>query len=188
MTTTIYFIRHADSPFIFGEERSRPLSLEGNRASINVAKKLDDVKFDQYISSSYKRAIQTIEPLANNKTILLFDELREKRLKGNYKLDKQIIENTIRESFSDKSLKLEGGESTKEVQDRALPIIMSILKDKSLKTVAIGTHGNILTCILNYFDDAIGFEFWKASSKPDIYKCLYSETELLKIERMGIES
>lgn len=45
--TTIYFIRHAESPFIFGAERERPLSEKGYKDSIEVAAKLTEVHFDK---------------------------------------------------------------------------------------------------------------------------------------------
>lgn len=55
--TTIYFIRHAESPFIFGKERERPLSEKGQNDSIKVANILSDVAFYHYISSSYIRTV-----------------------------------------------------------------------------------------------------------------------------------
>jgi 2,3-bisphosphoglycerate-dependent phosphoglycerate mutase len=35
---------------------------------------------------------------------------------------------------------------------------------------AIGTHGNLLALLLNYFDPVIGFDFWSQLSMPDIYQ------------------
>lgn len=185
--TTIYFIRHAESPFIFGAERERPLSNKGFDDSRKIADKLANIQFDQFISSSYTRAIQTLEPLVNQSEIIIYDELREKTLKGPYKLEKNIIEEAIKQSFLDVHYKLEGGESTREAQERSIPIIKEILKNDSLHSIAIGTHGNILTSILNYFDHSIGFNFWKYSSKPDIYKVEFKDESLHTIERIRFE-
>ncbi|WP_414052604.1 histidine phosphatase family protein [Macrococcus animalis] len=185
--TTIYFIRHAESPFIFGAERERPLSDKGFDDSRKVADKLANIQFDQFISSSYTRAIQTLEPLANQSEIIIRDDLREKTLKGPYKLEKTKIDAAIKQSFLDIDYKLEGGEITREAQERSVPFIKESLNDNSLHTVAIGTHGNILTSILKYFDQSIGFDFWKNSSKPDIYKVEFKDESLHTIERIRFE-
>ncbi|WP_414049588.1 histidine phosphatase family protein [Macrococcus animalis] len=186
--TTIYFIRHAESPFIFGAERERPLSDKGFDDSRKVAETLANIQFDQFFSSSYTRAIQTLEPLANHSEIIIYDELREKRLKGPYKLEKAEIDEAIKQSFIDIDFNLYGGESTIDAQKRSIPIIIEILNNDSLHIVAIGTHGNILTAILNYFDSSIGFDFWKNTSKPDIYKIEFNNQSLHTIERIGFES
>lgn len=185
--TTIFFIRHAESPFIFGAERERSLSEKGYKDSIKVAARLAEVHFDKLFSSSYTRAIQTIEPLANQSEIIIYDELSEKRLKGPYKLEKAKIDEAIKNSFIDINFKLDGGESTKDAQERSIPIIKEILYNDALQTVAIGTHGNILTAILNYFDSSIGFNFWKNSTKPDIYKVEFNGEKLISIDRISLK-
>lgn len=146
-----------------------------------------DVHFDKLFSSSYTRAIQTIEPLANQSEIIIYDELSEKRLKGPYKLEKAKIDEAIKNSFIDINFKLDGGESTKDAQERSIPIIKEILYNDTLQTVVIGTHGNILTAILNYFNSSIGFNFWKNSTKPDIYKVEFNGEKLISIDRISLK-
>lgn len=184
MKTYVYFIRHAESNFVFGKERERPITEKGIIDSKKLLEKLSNIKFDHVISSPYKRAIQTIEPLAKNSEIELFEGLREKSLKGEFKLDKSSIEYAIKKSFIDIDFKLEGGETTSDVQNRAIPIIERALDDKRIKNIAVGTHGNILTSILNYYNQSFGYDFWKSSSKPDIYKCEFHKKELVNIERI----
>ncbi|RXK17474.1 histidine phosphatase family protein [Macrococcus sp. DPC7161] len=184
MITNIYFIRHAESPFIFGKEKERPLSEKGFKDAKTIADKLSHIHFDQFISSSYNRAIQTVEPLANGAPIKLYKELREKTLKGAYKSSEEEIENAIEMSLEDHEFKLEGGETTKEVLERSIPVIESILQDETLKTVAIGTHGNIMTIIMNYYRPEIGYEFWKSTTKPDVYQCTFEGSKLKEITRI----
>ena len=50
--------------------------------------------------------------------------------------------------------------------------------------IAIGTHGNIMTIILNYFDKNYGYDFWLQTSKPDIYKLEFDGIELLRVNRL----
>lgn len=186
MIKKLYFIRHAHSPFIFGKERSRPLSEEGIEQSKIVKSNLDNIEFDLFLSSPYRRAIQTLEPLVDKTEIVIMEDLKEKRMKGDYKLSKMELNNSIRKSFIEKDFKLNGGESTQEVWDRSIPIINNLLNNDNYKNVAIGTHGNIMTCILNYFDSNIDFEFWENSTKPDIYILIFKNNIFNKIERINV--
>ena len=89
MKTTIYKIRHAESPFIFGKEKTRGLSEKGLADSIKIADIFKDVEVDCIVSSSYIRAIQTVKCLAEQKglSIIEFEELRERPIKGlDYKM------------------------------------------------------------------------------------------------------
>lgn len=69
-----------------------------------------------------------------------------------------------------------------------MPIIKEMLNNPDIKVVVVGTHGNILTTILNYFDSTVGFDFWKASSKPDIYKVEFENEHIQTINRIGFEN
>lgn len=60
------------------------------------------------------------------------------------------------------------------------------IDDKRIKNIALGTHGNILTSIFNYYNQSIGFDFCKSSSKPDIYKCKFNKKEFMNIERIEV--
>ncbi|WP_353958403.1 hypothetical protein [Bacillus sp. DX4.1] len=59
-----------------------------------------------------------------------------------------------------------------------------MLKDYEGKNIVIGTHGNIMTIIMNYFDDRYGYDFWKSTSKPDIYRLEFKNESLIKVKRL----
>lgn len=42
------------------------------------------------------------------------------------------------------------------------------------------THGDIMTLMLNHFDSRYGFDFWEATSMPDIYKLEFDEKNSLR--------
>jgi broad specificity phosphatase PhoE len=52
------------------------------------------------------------------------------------------------------------------------------------KKIVIGTHGNIMTIIMNYYDRNYGYPFWKQTTKPDIYKLFFESKELKQVERL----
>ncbi|PPA69554.1 histidine phosphatase family protein [Jeotgalibacillus proteolyticus] len=186
MNTIIYMIRHAKSPFIFGEERTRGLSKEGEIDSKKITDLMSKVKIDVIASSSYRRAIQTIEGIAEQKNIEIYpiEELRERQLKGAYKLPDDEIQNAIKKSYEDLDYFLSGGESIREVQKRSIPVIKSLLNQYKGKTIVIGTHGNIMTIIMNYFNSKYEYDFWKNTTKPDIYKLVFADTRLQDVQRI----
>lgn len=185
METRIYMVRHADSPYVFGQERSRGLSEQGNHDALKVADLLDPYEIHYICSSDYARAVQTVKHLASRKNlpIVEYEELRERPIKGiDASWEELLI--AIERSFHDLDFALEGGESTREVQSRALPIIEKLLSEHNGKNIVIGTHGNIMTIIMNYFDNNYGYDFWKSTSKPDIYEMIFLGNELKGINRL----
>jgi 2,3-bisphosphoglycerate-dependent phosphoglycerate mutase len=185
ISTTIFMIRHAESPFIFGEERTRKLSKDGELDAEKVAKLMLNEKIDVIVSSPFARSIKTIEPIATtrNLEIELYEELKERMIKGNYKLPWEEVEPAIKKSFEDKDYCLPGGETTRQAQERAVPIIKQLLKEYEGESIVLGTHGNIMTIIMNYFDGKYGYDFWESTSKPDIYKLIFIDGELTDVKR-----
>jgi 2,3-bisphosphoglycerate-dependent phosphoglycerate mutase len=185
ISTTIFMIRHAESPFIFGEERTRKLSKDGELDAEKVAKLMLNEKIDVIISSPFARSIQTIKPIATtrNLEIEMHEELKERMIKGNYKLPWEEVEPAIKKSFQDKDYCLLGGETTRQAQERAVPIIKQLLKEYEGQSIVLGTHGNIMTIIMNYFDRKYGYDFWESTSKPDIYKLIFIDGELTDVKR-----
>lgn len=187
MRTHIYFVRHAISPFSLDNERDRGLSEQGKIDSIRVAELLKNEGIDVVTSSTFVRAIETVRPLANylDQEILQFEELIERPIASlKYEITEEELVKGIEKSFTDIDYCLAEGETTRQAQSRSVPTFKHILSEYKGKKVAIGTHGNIMTILLKYFDDSYGFDFWKQTSKPDIYKLEFEEFELLRVERI----
>jgi 2,3-bisphosphoglycerate-dependent phosphoglycerate mutase len=186
MLTTLFMVRHANSPFIFGQERTRSLSKQGELDAGKIKELLSLEKIDVIVSSPYKRAIQTVEGLSHDKKleIQIVEELKERQLKGSFKLQKEEINQAIKKSYEDKTYSLLGGESVEDVQARSLPILLQLLTMYQGKTLILGTHGNIMTIIMNYFDPQYGYDFWKRTTKPDLYKLEFLGTQLHSVKRL----
>ena len=186
MMTTIYMVRHAESPFVFGQERTRGLSVEGKTDARKVADLMLEEKVDVMVSSPFVRSVKTIEEIATNLSleIELIEELRERMIKGDYELPWEEVKPAIEKSFLDKDYCLPGGETTKQAQERAIPIIKRLLKEYEGKNIVIGTHGNIMTIMMNFFNDQYGYDFWLNTSKPDIYKLRFNGCDLKDVERI----
>jgi len=83
MNTIIYMVRHAESPFAFGEERSRGLSDSGEEAAKRVACLLKDTEVHVIASSPYKRAVRTVHYLAADMGLPIheYEELIERPIR-----------------------------------------------------------------------------------------------------------
>ena len=187
METRIYMVRHADSPFVFGQEQSRGLSEQGKADAVKVADLLDPFNIHVVCSSNYVRSVQSVQEVADRKKlpIIEYDELRERPIKGlDYKLPWEVLLVAIEKSFNNIDFALDGGETTREAQRRAVPIIEEILSEHKGKNIVIGTHGNIMTIIMNYYDKHYGYDFWMNTSKPDIYEMIFKGNELEVINRI----
>ncbi|MBP1963272.1 histidine phosphatase family protein [Paenibacillus aceris] len=181
MRTFIYFVRHAESPYFEGMERSRGLSDKGKLDVLKINEILKDEEFDVFISSPYERAIQTINGAAGTNKIILYEELREREIG---QIENMSFMEAKLKLYKDINFSFSKGESTIYAQRRAVNVIENILKENMGKKIVIGTHGDIMTLILNYFDNRYDFEFWESTSIPDIYKLEFEEQKLIELERL----
>jgi len=190
MSTYIYFVRHGIAPFSVELELTAggaSLNEQGQADAVRVAELLKSEEIEVIVSSSHHRAKETVAPLAEvlQKEIILYDDLMERPIATlKHPVPDEQLLMAIERSFSDIDFCMPEGETTRQAQERALPVIMKLLEDYTCKKIVIGTHGNIMTIILNYFDTAYGFEFWKQTSKPDIYKLEFVDKKLVSVARL----
>ncbi|MHA6531207.1 histidine phosphatase family protein [Paenibacillus sp. BAC0078] len=182
MKTTIYLIRHAESPYAEGQERARGLSEQGKADAERIRTILQKKPIDLLFSSPYARAIHTLQPLADelHKEIVLVEGLRER---GIGDIADMSFTNAKRSVYEDFSVAFEGGESSIEAQARGIRELKLFLEKYAGSTLAIGTHGDIMTLMMNYFDSQYGFEFWQSTTMPDIYRLDFVGKELMEITR-----
>ncbi|PHG54168.1 histidine phosphatase family protein [Bacillus wiedmannii] len=180
--TTIYFVRHAHSTYT-KEERERPLSEKGHLDAENVTSLLKDKHIDVVLSSPYKRAIQTVQGIANtyHVSIEIEEDLRERLLSSEPVAD---FNDAIENVWEDWSFAYEGGESNDVAQRRAVTCMQSILKKYKGKNIVIGTHGNIMVLLMNYFDSKYDLQFWKTLHMPDVYKLTFDNYCFISAERI----
>ncbi|MDG5472438.1 phosphoglycerate mutase family protein [Jeotgalibacillus sp. ET6] len=182
MLTTIYLVRHAHSIYS-PDELNRPLSERGKEDAVRVTSLLKLEKIDTVISSPYKRAIQTVEGIAQyiEKEINIVEDFRERLLS-----DKPIedFQHSILKVWEDAAFSWEGGESNVTAQQRGVQALFEVLEKHQGQRVAIGTHGNIMVLIMNYFNKQYDVKFWRELKMPDIYKLNFEGKSLLQVERV----
>ncbi|MBU3142689.1 histidine phosphatase family protein [Clostridium sp. CF012] len=182
MNTNIYLVRHAHSIYT-ADELNRPLSEKGYRDAERIMEILLTENIDAVLSSPYKRAIQTLEGIAKQigTGIILEDGFEER------KIAEGLVENfesDITKLWTDFNYAFEGGESNLETQNRGILSLNKVLNKYNGKNIIIGTHGNIMVLIMNFFDSKYDYEFWKNLSMPDIYKLSFNHNKFAEAKRI----
>lgn len=187
MNTYIYMVRHGESPKLDGGERTRGLTEKGSLDVHRVTDILKTEGIDTFISSPYKRAILTIEKTANlyEREILIYENLKECMFSsGDQVISDKEVYPLVQKMFSNPGYALAEGESYADCQRRVVKVLKGILMDFQGQKIVIGTHGLVMTLMMNYFDKQYGFEFLMNTSKPDIYKMEFKEKQLMNVERL----
>lgn len=94
------------------------------------------------------------------------------------------FDHAIRKVWEEDSFSWPGGESNLAAQRRGVRALENVLHRYQGEKVAIGTHGNIMALMMNAFNPAYGFDFWKRLSMPDIYKLSFNQLTLTRVERI----
>ncbi|WP_339321179.1 histidine phosphatase family protein [Paenibacillus sp. FSL W8-0194] len=184
--TVIFMVRHAESRYVPGQEKARGISEKGRQDAVKVKELLQREEIDAFFSSPYVRAIQTLEPAAQaaGKEIAIIDELRERTLAADHvHIPGEQFADCKKRLYDDFRYALPGGESSEEAQRRGTEAFMQLLRRHPGKKLALGTHGDIMTLILNFFDSKFGFAFWRSTSMPDVYKLVFEDLKLTEVTR-----
>ncbi|MGD6876437.1 histidine phosphatase family protein [Bacillus infantis] len=182
MLTNLYFVRHAHSPYT-PDELARPLSSRGFADAERITGVLEKENIDIVISSPYRRAVQTVEGVANviGKEVIIEDGFKERYLSAKPVEDFTLA---ITKVWKEPYFSWEGGESNIDAQKRGVKATLKVLEKFEGKNIAAGTHGNIMVLIMNYFDKKYGFSFWKNLNMPVVYKLTFDKRDLKEVNRI----
>jgi len=150
--TLVYLIRHAQA-VQSADEAGRPLTDKGHRDAHYVSRLLDNEKFDVLYSSPYRRAVQTLEPLAKTSGLKVntIDAFKERSMNhGQADFDEAALK-----AWKDFDFCFPGGESSAAAQARGISALHEILD----------SHAGQRRLIITTFG---------AISMPQISTCLYS--------------
>lgn len=182
MYTTLYFVRHAASVYEEGNERGRGLTEQGKRDASTVKNLLGTENIDLFVSSPYQRAVNTLSPLLEgNNFIHIEEDLRERTMGDFAPLPFLEAKQKLYHEFN---FSFPNGESSAAAQERAIQAIQPIINAHEGKKIALGTHGDIMTLMLNHWNEEYGFSFWQAATMPDIYKLIFQGEQLIEVIRI----
>ncbi len=179
MKTNIYLTRHAHSIYT-PDELNRPLSERGLKDAEKITELLSHEYITHAISSPYKRAIQTIEGTAAyfKLKIEIDNGFRERKLSDG------PIENfkeAVLYAWKNLNFAPPGGEAGYCAQERGVKSLKNAIVKYHGSNIVIGTHGNLMVLIMNYYDKKYDYTFWSNLNMPDIYKLSFIDEILFEI-------
>ncbi|MEI4790443.1 histidine phosphatase family protein [Bacillus sp. FJAT-53060] len=172
-------VRHCQAD---GQLKDAALTQQGITQSLALAQFFSGIHLNKIISSPYKRAIQTIEPLAHAKQLKIkIDERLSERVLSRKPMDDWYEK--LKLSFSDLHITYEGGESSQEAMNRIVEALYEQIEVEENHTLFV-THGNIMSLLLKHADSNIGFNEWEKLSNPDVYVLKHFSQDHLEIKRI----
>lgn len=178
---TFYLVRHAHAQW--QPDENRPLSTVGKRDAEKIAELLLHLPIGAIYSSPYRRAVQTIQPLAVKigRRVSTVPDLRERRL-GRFNGDD--FENAVLATWADFTFAFDDGESNEAAQSRAVDFVQGLQKGGGVGPFVLSTHGNLLALIVNCFDPALGYGFWQTVTMPDVVGLTLDGGKLISLNRL----
>lgn len=176
---TYYIVRHCQAT---EQSEDAYLTPQGIAQSHALAQFFSGIHLNKIISSPYKRAIQTIEPLAHAKQLeIQIDQRLSERVLSDKPMDDWYEK--LKLSFTDLHMACEGGESSQEAMNRIVEALYEQIKLGKNHTLFV-THGNLMSLLLKHADPTIGFKEWEKLSNPDVYVLKYFKPDHIEIERI----
>ncbi|MDP4552535.1 histidine phosphatase family protein [Alkalihalobacillus macyae] len=180
--TEIYLVRHAHSTYT-PDEYGRELSQKGREDQERLTNIMKNVTIDAVLSSPYMRAVQTVQGIADNNDldIQLIEEFKE-RILAQEPVDD--FNKAIETVWSDETVHMPGGESNEVARLRGVQAFNKVLQTYRGKSVAIGTHGNLMVLMMSYYDSQYDVSFWRELDMPDVYKLSFVGDTLRAVNRI----
>ena len=164
MIRRLLLVRHCESS---GQEPEADLTAAGQAQARALAARLMPLSPDCIISSPFRRARQSAEPLgmALSLPIAIEPRLAERRLGAHPFADWR---QGLRASFENLDRTYPDGESGRAAQQRARAAIDAALQGPHRLPVLF-THGNLLSLLLASVDGRFGYADWERLTNPDVF-------------------
>ena len=179
MLQRFLLIRHCQA---VNQAPQAALTEVGKKQAEELASFLQQRPVDHIVSSSYVRAQQSILPFAqqSGRRVELDQRLIERRLSDG---PVEEWQQAIQKSFEDLNYRLAGGESGREVQERAWAALNATMEGDHVLPIFV-THGNLISLLLNSLDSRFGYKQWESLSNPDVFQLEKFELGQWQIERI----
>ncbi len=179
--TTIYLVRHAHADW--EPDENRPLSKRGREDAKAVGHILEQFPIDAIYASPYRRAYETVEPLAHalGLEIKIEPDLRERALG---RIQPEMFVAAVKKTWDDPMFSHPGGETNLAAQKRGLAVLNRVRRTPGQSQIVLSTHGVMMTLLLQSFDSSLGFAFWASLSMPDIYAVEFCNGGRIQIRRI----
>ncbi len=164
MDKRLYIVRHCAAS---GQDPTAPLTPAGQAQALLLADRLASAGIDRVVSSPFRRALDSIAPLAHRLGLVVEQDVRlvERVLST---ADLPDWQDHLRATFTDPDMCLPGGESSRAAQARGVAAVTTILRQPATTPLLV-SHGNLIALLLQHFAPQLGFDTWRALTNPDVY-------------------
>ncbi len=187
MTTTVYFVRHAQPDYGEPTDAIRPLTEKGKADSLLVTGYLRDKNVTAVLSSPYRRAVDTVLDFAERHalTVECDDGFAERKIADAWIKN---FDDYARAQWNDFDCKLENGESLREARTRNLAALSRAVGRYRGGCLAVGSHGTALCTVINYFCAAFGYNDFNRikTLTPWIVRMDFDDDACVRIETVDI--
>ena len=168
----VLLVRHAE-PLPIGTDGvaddDRPLTGDGRRAAAELAAELHAYRITAVYSSPYARSLETVGPIARGRGIevQVLVDLRERRLSPQ---PMESWREALERAWTDADFAPPGGETGRDAQRRAVAIL-DLLRSRHPDggRLVLGSHGNLISLILQALEPGVDFAFHMAMPTPALY-------------------
>lgn len=185
--TNVYFVRHAEPDYRNHDDLTRALSSRGMEDRHLVTRLMDNVQVDAVLSSPYRRAVDTVSPLATERGLAIHrvEDFRERRVDSGWIEDFNAF---CKRQWDDFDYKLTDGESLREVQSRNIKALKAVLRDYAGQTVVIGSHGTALSTIIHYYDPSFNHAAFEKirTLMPWVVRFAFEGEECISIRYLNV--
>lgn len=162
--TAIYLVRHCAAA---GQEPEAALTAAGREQAERLAAWFDPLPLARLVSSPFQRARDSVAPLGHRRGIAVQvdDRLAERVLAAGPLEDWR---GALRESFAQPQRTWPGGESGATALSRGRAALSDAAMGEG--AVALVSHGNLLSLLLEATGLGDGFAIWEGLSNPDVFR------------------
>jgi len=175
----VFLIRHCT---FSGQAADAALAPEGYRQAANLTDRLADAGIERIVSSPYRRARETIAPLATRLGLAIEIDARIRERE----LSPTPIENwrdVVARSFVEPEFCVPGGESGHVTLARGWAALDAVFAGSS-RITALVSHGQISSLLLHHIGPPFGYDGWLRLSNPDVYRITRDDTGALSYHRI----
>lgn len=178
--TILYILRQAQNiPTADLPQPEWPLTPSGQVQAQELAEKLNDTPIDAIVSSPYKRAMDTVKPLAQHKGLVIdiHQGLIDQAVSEEW-LPPIEYQALVEKMWDDPHfLPYPEGETNSACQERISLVMQQIVDAYPGKTVLVCTHGQPMAQLLAKLDMSFGYRDWANMNMPKIVRINYSRQD-----------
>jgi 2,3-bisphosphoglycerate-dependent phosphoglycerate mutase len=169
----VLLVRHAE-PVPIGSpgvaDDARPLSDTGRADAEELAAELAAWEVTAIYSSPFPRSVETVTPIARGRSleVHLLEDLRERLLSP---APHDEWRASLERAWDDADFALPGGETGRAAQRRAVGVL-DLLRSRHPDggRIVLGSHGNLISLILQALEPEVDFAFHMAMPTPAVYR------------------